>query len=310
MNAPPVLHRTVLVTGAGGFIGQHVVRELAKSGARIRALTGPMGCGLRVPVPIESSSELDICDEEALAELLPGCDVVVHLAGPPSVLDSFKHTVAFVNSHVAGTASLLKAIVRAGGCRLIYMSSAEVYGRPLTEYVSEQHPLDARSPYAACKIGAEFMISAFGHAYGLESIVLRPFSVYGPGAPASSMINRVIQLARASQPIALRDLRPIRDYCYVEDLAQAVLRACMLPSRTAMRTFNIGTMRGTSVAEVARQVLSAMDLNLPILESPNSRRAGESEIYRLVADNSLALASLTWSPTVQLEDGLRKTVAA
>jgi nucleoside-diphosphate-sugar epimerase len=310
MSTPPLLNMTVLVTGAGGFIGKHVVRALVNNGARVRALTGPAGCGLLVPVGVESSAEFDIRDEGALAALLPGSDVAVHLAGPPSVSESFNATAAYVDSHVAGTASILKAIMRAGPCRLIYMSSAEIYGRPLTEYVSEEHPLDARSPYAACKIGAEYMISAFGHAYRQESILLRPFSVYGPGAPASSMISRVIQLARACEPIALRDLTPVRDYCYVEDLAQAVIHACMLPRGTGIRIFNIGTMRGTSVAEVARKVLNAMGLNLPIVESTNDRRSGESEIYRLVADNSLALASLMWSPTVQLEDGLRKTIAA
>jgi len=119
-----------------------------------------------------------------------------------------------------------RSLPRGANRKLIYVSSAEVYGRPLRSPVGEDHPLSARSPYGAAKIGAEKLIEAFVHAFGLRAVILRPFSIYGPGASSESLIPRIIDLARKGLPVLLRDLRPVRDYCFVTDLAEATASAC------------------------------------------------------------------------------------
>jgi NDP-hexose 4,6-dehydratase len=145
----------VVVLGAGGFLGRHVVHALAKAGYHVRAITGPPGCGLICPPGAEECRELDLCDAPLLSSALAAGDTVVHLAGPPGVAASFEDPITYVRSHVEGTAVLLKAAQLTKMKRLIYISSAEVYGVSRALFSREADPLQARSPYAACKIAAE-----------------------------------------------------------------------------------------------------------------------------------------------------------
>ena len=138
-----------------------------------------------------------------LARLARGSDVFVHLAGPPSVRRSFDAPQAYVQTHVAGTAAALAAAQRACVRRFVYISSAEVYGRPQVNPVPEDHPLRARSPYAAAKIGAEQLSGHFATAYAMETVILRPFSVYGPGVSESSLIGTILRQATAAQADAI-----------------------------------------------------------------------------------------------------------
>ena len=153
------------------------------------------------------------------------------------------------------------------------------------------------------------MIAAFAHANGQDAVIFRPFSIYGPGASPESLICCVIRMAKAGEPIILGDLRPVRDYCYVTDVAQAVVQACCLNGQAGIRVFNIGTMEGTSVADVARMIAQGLQVDLPVLERAGCRRPGGSEIYRLIADNSRAVAGLSWVPKVSLSEGLRRVLA-
>jgi nucleoside-diphosphate-sugar epimerase len=191
--------------------------------------------------------------------------------------------------------------------KLVYVSSAEVYGRPVHTPVREDHPVSARSPYAAAKIGAEKMIEAFVHAFDLRAAILRPFSVYGPGAPPQSLIQQIIAMAKRGGPIVLRDLKPIRDYCYVTDVAEAIALACAI-QENKLDVFNVGTMQGTSVEQVARLIVDALGASCPIREDAVRDRPGASEVYELIADNRRARGILGWRPAVPLADGLRRTI--
>ena len=293
-----------LVTGGGGFIGRHLVRSLAGAGAHVRTLTGPPSSGLTAPAEASEAFEADICDIRALQDQAADRDVVVHLAGPASVAESCVDPLEYVRVHVQGTASVLEASRRAGVSRIVYVSSAEVYGIPVCSPVDEDQPLRPRSPYGAAKAGAEHLIEAYRQSYGQHAVVLRPFSIYGPGASQQSLIGRILSQLRAGGEIVVADLRPVRDYCFVSDLARAAVRACA--SDVDDGVFNIGSMQGTSVEEIAHMLRAAAGSDARVVERVSARRAGE--ILHLVADHRRARVMLGWQPEIGLHDGLRATL--
>jgi UDP-glucose 4-epimerase len=298
--------RTIFITGAGGFIGSAVVAALLREGARVRALAGAPTDAIR-DLPREvTAMRGDITDAATVSELMTDADTVIHLAGPPSVAESFEQPAQYARVHVNGTATVLDACRRLNVRRLIYISSAEVYGRPQSNPVSEDHPLEARSPYAAAKIGAEKMIESFVHAFALEATILRPFSVYGPGLSAASLIATILRQAQQETCVRLASLTPVRDYCYIADLASAVVRACAVEG-TPLSAINIGSSVGTSVGEVASLVLRILGRKLPVLEI-GARRPIGSEIERLIADTRKAQQQLGWAAAYSLERGLTATI--
>ena len=299
--------KTILVTGGGGFIGSAVVDLLVKRGAKVRTLVGAPGDKVREPPAQVTSIRADITDSSAIRELTAGADVVIHLAGPASVAASFESAVEYSRVHVGGTTALLDVCRRVGVRRFIYLSSAEVYGGPHTMPVREDFALQARSPYAAAKISAERFVEAFVHGFGLQAIVLRPFSIYGPRSPSESLIGTILRQAQRDDSVVLRDLKPTRDYCYVTDLAEAILCSCtaQLPDFCIA---NIGTGTGTSVADLARLILQILGRNIPVIESPEKKRPGSSEIYNLIADPGKAQAILDWIPKTTLRSGLERII--
>ena len=307
MRPPSLRGRRLLVTGAGGFIGSTLIQLLVKRGAHVRALTAaPWESPRPMPRRVRSARG-DVTNLPAIGALARAVDTVVHLAGPASVTASFGSSRQYVRTHVMGTATVLEACRRYGIKRIVYISSAEVYGRPRTHRVSEDAPLQPRSPYAAAKAGAEKLVEAFSSAFGLESVILRPFAIYGPGLSHQSLIGTIIRQTRRGDSAVLRDLRPVRDFCYVGDLADAIARACTapLPSPT---TLNVGSGRGTSVAQMARQI--ARLRRRPILVKARSmpRPAARDAVDRLVADPRKAGRLLGWHAWTPLGAGLRQTM--
>jgi len=298
--------QSVGLVGANGFIGSAILRSLLQLGIVPRALLGPT----ENPTPLPGSVEYvtcDLADVERLQSWVSGLDLVIHAAGPPSVQRSFEMAEEYVRVHVEGTAAMLRACRMAKVSRLVYISSAEVYGRPEANPVAETHRLQARSPYAAAKIGAEKMIEAHVESFGLRAVILRPFSIYGPHFHSDSLLARVVSTAK-SGCICVRDLRPVRDYCYVRDLAAAVVRACCIAG-DRLRIINIGSGEGTSVSDFAERVRRSLGLNIPIVEDGSDVRPGQSEIFELVADITTAHDVLGWRPETDLQEGLRLTLS-
>lgn len=301
--------KAVLVTGAGGFLGSHVTAMLRTHGFTVRNLMGPPA---EAPLRIEGVSPedemwADICDGVAVRRAVSGMDVVVHLAGPPSVAASFSDPTPCVRTHVEGTLAVLEACrSESVPPRVVVVSSAEVYGRPEMDYVREDHPLRPRSPYAAAKVGVEALVAAYVASYGLTAIVLRPFSVYGPGMSPHSLLGGIAGKVLRDEPVVVHDVRPVRDFCFVGDFAASVLRACIAPV-SGLVTCNVGTMQGTSVAQLCHLWLDVLGGATAAREDPAKRRPGASEIYRLVSDNAYASQALGWSPAVPLREGLQIT---
>ncbi len=241
-----------------------------------------------------------------------GVDVVIHVAGPPSVAASFADPIEFLRAHVLGTATIVQLCQDLSIPRLVYVSSAEVYGRPRRNPVDEREPLAPRSPYGAAKVGAESIISA-ATATGLDAVVLRPFSVYGPGTRRDSVLGVILEQALAGESIVLRNLDGIRDYCYVGDLADAVWRAATA-DLAGRHTFNIASGRGTRVDELAWATLAARHGAVPTgatveaRPGPEADRPSAADLAELVADVGQARDDLGWQATTPLSAGLALTL--
>jgi nucleoside-diphosphate-sugar epimerase len=303
----------VLVTGAGGMIGSVATRMLYEQGVLVRAHLGPPGApsaALPEGVPVSST---EISDLDAVSALVQGVDAVVHLAGPASAAASFEAPVEYTRTHVVGTATVLEACRAAGVRRLIHVSSGEVYGQPVRNPVDEDAPTLPRSPYGAAKLGAEALVRAFSPPAGIAAVVLRPFSVYGPRSPERSLVGRLIRAALTDDVIRLSTLRPVRDYVHVDDVGAAVAAALEGltngPVGSEVPVYNVASGVGTSVADLAAQVVATAGRSAELEKTPTPDRPAGSDVVELVADIRRARAELGWSPAVPLSDGLAQALA-
>jgi UDP-glucose 4-epimerase len=302
--------RRVLVTGAGGMLGSAVVRALVAHGASVHAHLGPAASAVLTPPPPDvRSSYAEITDPAAVAGLVQGTDAVIHLAGPPSVAESFARPRDFALAHTVGTATVLEAAQQSAVGRLVHVSSAEVYGRPESNPVTEDARTVPRSPYGAAKLGAEAMVRAWSAAGGGEAVILRPFSVYGPASPERSLLGRLIRQAAVAERITLATLRPVRDYVHVDDVAAAVVRALVVPAAQP-REYNVASGTGTSVRELAALAVAAAGRDLEIVEAVTADRPPLADLLELVADVSRARTELGWTASVPLAVGVARALAA
>ena len=297
----------VLVTGAGGFIGSAVTRLLAEAGVQVRAHLGPPGATTIPPPAGLDAISADIDDLDGVRSLVDGVTTIVHLAGPASVAASFSDPIGYARAHVVGTATLLEACRGSEVRTLVHVSSAELYGRPDRNPVREDDPLRPRSPYGAVKLGAESLVRSLAPVLGIRSVALRPFSVYGPGGPRRSLVGTLLEQAVHAEEVLLGDLRPVRDYCFVDDVATAVARACSSDAGVG-DVFNVGSGVGTSVEDLARLALSVVGRDVPIRTGVPDRPAGV-DVSELVADVSAIRRELGWTAATSLRDGLSRTIA-
>jgi UDP-glucose 4-epimerase len=298
-----------LVTGAGGFIGREVVRQFAAANAEVLAMCGPADVPpLDLPSGVvRITRDLRSCTD--LADLCRGADAVVHLAGPPSVSRSFMEPAEYIDTHVLGTVAVLEGCRKAGVTRFIYVSSAEVYGQPDFNPVSESAPLRPRSPYGAAKTAAEAFVQAFHRSFKMVPIILRPFSVYGSPQPRYSLIGTILDAVLEGRTITLEGRTSVRDYCHVRDVAAAMVAATSTEAERPL-VLNIGTGIGTSIGDLTARVMEAVGVVVPIREDSPVQRPEGSDITELIADPGLAGESLGWFPAVTLEEGLRELVGA
>lgn len=304
----------VVVTGAGGFVGPHVVRRLQGSGARVRAIAAAPG---QASNPLPEGVDVihtDVLDRSSLERVIVGADVVVHLAGDASVRRSLADPIATIDAHVMGTVNVLEAMRRLRVRRVVYISSAEVYGRPESNPVAESARLLPRSPYGAAKAAAEFAIRAWSSTYDLAGVILRPFSIYGPGATTSSLIGGIVGQIAADGRIAsddlisVADVRPVRDYVFVDDVAEAIVAAIESGAHGSL-VLNIGSGSGTSVGAIA-QMMASIASRRGVVEDPSRRRPDRIDAFELVADVRAAADAIGWSAATPLDRGLELTIEA
>jgi UDP-glucose 4-epimerase len=296
----------VFVTGGAGFIGSHVARILLQDGHSVTVLDN-LSTGRRELVPAGAAFiEGDLRQEDRLADWLKGHDVVIHLAALVPVPTSVKRPVDFAENNVVNTVRLLESMRIAGVKRIVFSSSATVYGTPQRLPLREDDPVAAQTnPYGATKVAAEGFIAVYSHLHGFDATILRYFNPYGPGElcePETHAIPNIVRAALEGRPIPLYWRgEQIRDFIYVEDLARAHAGVLELGG---LNYFNVGSEKGVAVKDVL-QIVSNI-LGHPLIIDDLGERPGD--VPALYATSESLRRATGWQAAVGLEEGLRRTV--
>jgi NAD dependent epimerase/dehydratase len=304
----------ILVTGAGGFIGSHLTEALLREGAWVRALLhyNSRGDWARLTHLIDEPPRRleiragDVRDPFLVESMVEGVDIVVHLAALVPVPYSYLAPAEFVDTNVRGTLHLLEAARRHGVERFIQTSSSEVYGSARYTPIDEAHPLQAQSPYAASKIGADALAESYHRSFGVPVTILRPFNAYGPRQSARAFLPAVLAQAMTSDVVSVGALDPVRDMNFVEDTVAGFVAACRAPDIEG-QVLHLGSGRGVSMRDLLEIAMKAAGKRPRIESDPGRMRPSGSEVRELVCNSSAARARLGWQPRVGLEEGVERT---
>jgi len=307
--------RTVLVTGADGFIGSHLVERLVELGAAVRALclynsNGSWGWLDTVDVRIRRELDVrlgDVRDSRFVEEAFREVDTAFHLAALIAIPYSYVAPESFVDTNVKGTLNVLEAARRHGCRRLVQTSTSEVYGTPKELPIRETHPLQGQSPYSASKIAADKLCEAYYCSFGLPVVTLRPFNTYGPRQSTRAVLPTIlVQLLAGVREVKLGSLDPRRDLTYVGDTVEGFVRAGEADGVEG-EVIQLGTGQTYSVREVFQAACDALGVQAVAVQDETRVRPKGSEVEVLLSDPAKASERLGWRPTVSLEQGLRRT---
>lgn len=303
----------VFVSGAEGFIGSHVVEELVRQGRPVRALVqynsfGSIGWLSQLAADVRQSVEIvfgDVRDETALFGSMDGCDEVLHLAALISIPFSYSNPSAYIQTNVVGTLNMLEAARRADVRRFVQTSTSEVYGSALTVPMTEEHRLNAQSPYAASKIASDQLALSYFSSFGLPIVVLRPFNTYGPRQSERAVISRLIrQLETSPSVVLVGNSEPTRDFTFVRDTARGFLSALIAPNVVG-EVINLGSGFEISIGEVVELLMVLFESDAVVRQDSELVRPIGSEVNRLFADATKARQLLGWEPSLVGKDGFR-----
>ncbi len=305
--------KSVLITGAGGFIGSHLADALVRTGARTRAMVHYNSAGRRGWLDesdLKDDMEIivgDIREVDSVRAALKGVDVVFHLAALIAIPYSYVSPSSYVSTNILGTLNILQESLHSGVSRVVHTSTSEVYGTARQIPISEEHPLQGQSPYSATKIGADKLAESFHKSFGLPVSIVRPFNTYGPRQSARAIIPTIMTQALANEPIRVGNIAPTRDFNYVEDTVRG-FKSNAASEKAIGRVINLGTGTEISIGDLARTICSLVGKECQIIQEEQRIRPSGSEVDRLLADNRLADELLGWRPQVSLRDGLHQTL--
>ncbi len=306
-------NRTVLVTGAGGFIGSHLAEQLVALGAQTRALVeynSTSSWGWLEESPVKEEMEVflgDIRDPDSLRRCMEGVDVVFHLAALIGIPYSYQAPLSYIRTNVEGTFNVLQQALEADVKRVVHTSTSEVYGTAQYVPIDEKHPLQGQSPYSASKIGADKIAESYHRSFQLPVVTVRPFNTFGPRQSARAVIPTIITQCLAGTAVRLGNLSPTRDLNYVSNTVDGFIRAAEVEAAVG-KTFNLGSGREIRIGDLAQLIAQLAEKPIRIEQDEERVRTGTSEVDRLLADNTAAQQVLGWTPAVSLEEGLRKTL--
>jgi NAD dependent epimerase/dehydratase len=308
--------KQVLVTGAGGFIGSHLVEQLVEQGARVRAFVrynsrGDAGLLRMLSPELRGKLQIlsgDLRDGQALQDAVADCEYVFHLGALISIPYSYLHSYEVAETNFMGTLNVLNACHRAKVTRLIHTSTSEVYGTARYTPMDEKHPLQGQSPYSASKIGADKLAESYYCAYQLPVVTVRPFNTYGPRQSARAVIPALITQALTCDVVHVGNLETSRDFTFVNDTVNGFLCAARAQAVEG-KTFNLGTGSEIQIGDLTSKILSMIGSQAKVMVDSIRLRPSDSEVYRLISDNGLAQKTLGWQPQTELDRGLELTIA-
>lgn len=309
--------RKVLVTGADGFIGSHLVERLAALGAAVRAFclynsNGSLGWLDGAERAVRESLDVrlgDIRDGRFVESACEGIDTVFHLAALIAIPFSYQAPESFVDTNVKGTLNVLEAARRFGVRRVIHTSTSEVYGTPDAVPIRETHALKGQSPYSATKIAADKLCEAFHLSFGLPVVVLRPFNTFGPRQSTRAVLPTIlVQLLKGKKEVRLGRLDPKRDLTFVADTVEGFVKAATAEGVVG-EVIQLGTGRTVSIAELFSAACRALGREAVAIQEDERLRPEKSEVMVLLSDPSKAKARLGWEAQIPLEAGLTRTAA-
>ena len=312
---PDWREKQVVVTGAGGFIGSHLVERLVSEGAVVKAFVrynsrGDPGHIRWLPASIQEKITLvagDLRDHRSVHELLRGADIVFHLAALIGIPYSYVSPNDVVETNILGTLNVLNAVRDTGLQCMIHTSSSEVYGTAQYAPIDEAHPLQGQSPYSASKIGADKLVESYHRSFGVPVATVRPFNTYGPRQSARAVIPTIIAQALTCDVIKLGSLEPRRDFTFVRDTVDGFIRVAASPACIG-EVINIGSGVDVTVGEVVEQVRQIIGRHVRVELDDIRIRPAQSEVMRLVCDNHKAAQLAGWKPQVAPDTGLQETI--
>lgn len=307
-------NKRVLVTGADGFIGSHLVEHLVACGADVRAFVyynsfNSWGWLDRSDDQLKSSIDVfagDIRDPNGVRTAMKDCDVVMHLAALIAIPFSYHSPDSYVDTNVKGTLNVVQAARDLGVERVVHTSTSEVYGTARFVPITEEHPLQGQSPYSASKIGADQIAQSFFLSFGTPVTTIRPFNTYGPRQSARAVIPTIItQLANGMEEIRLGATHPTRDFNYVADTVRGFCAVAEADGALG-ETINIGSNFEISIGETAALIAERMGREIRIVSDDQRMRPDASEVERLWAANAKAAKITGWTPDYAGRDGLAR----
>lgn len=309
--------KKILVTGADGFIGSHLVERLVdEGGCRINAFAcynfsnswGWLDTLPRNKMKNVSVFTGDIRDMATLKKAMDGADKVFHLAALIGIPYSYSAPYSYVETNINGTLNVLEAARAVSVGKVLVTSTSEVYGTAVYSPIDEKHPKQGQSPYSASKIGADYMAQAFHRSFGLPVVIVRPFNTYGPRQSARAIIPTIItQLMSGNSKIMLGSLSPKRDFVYVKDTVEGFVRLSR-SEKAVGEEVNIATRREIGIGSLARLIISVMGKKAVLALDSERVRPESSEVERLCGDNRKLYRLTGWKPSYELEDGITETV--
>ncbi|MFH0895325.1 MAG: NAD-dependent 4,6-dehydratase LegB [Bacteroidota bacterium] len=309
-------NKKVLVTGAGGFIGSHLTEQLLAKGCSVKAFVhynsfNRWGWIDSLPADVIKNIEIfsgDIADPYGVRNAMQGCDAVFHLAALIGIPYSYHSPDIYVETNVKGTLNILQAARDLGIQKVVHTSTSEIYGTAQFVPITEEHPVNPQSPYAATKSGADFLALTFFRSFQTPVVVVRPFNTYGPRQSARAVIPTIIsQVLNGYEKIKLGSITPTRDMNFVKDTARGFIAAAE-SEKGLGEVINLGSNFEISVKDIALKIAAAAGKQIELVSDDARIRPELSEVERLWAENKKAKELLNWSPEYSFDQGIAETV--
>ncbi|WP_071063691.1 NAD-dependent 4,6-dehydratase LegB [Andreesenia angusta] len=308
--------KKILVTGADGFIGSHLVEKLVSLGSEVTALAqynsfntwgwlDTVEDRIRKEVKVVTG---DIREYDGVKRVVKGQDVVFHLAALIAIPYSYLSPMAYVRTNIEGTTNVLEACRDYDVGKIVHTSTSETYGTALYVPIDEKHPMQGQSPYSSSKIGADKMAESFYKSFDTPVATIRPFNTYGPRQSARAVIPTVIsQILSGKKKIELGSLTPTRDFNYVKDTAEAFIKVAE-SDKTIGQVVNAGSNKEISIGDLVEKIIKISEKEVEIVYDEQRIRPEKSEVNRLLADNSRIKELTGWKPSYTLDQGLKETI--